>query len=578
LSEIRATAIFAHADLRRGRVRKAMEVSLAALDRAGRERFPTARAHEFFNVLLLAAQSDEEWHSARAAAEALAGAATAAEFRDLQFTNTATWAQMAIRCGDADEADTLYRRALDYYSSLAPIVGRAWIEIGFADASGDESRLIRVEDELENISDASIWVPYQRVRAQIALGKGRFEDARARLNRIALWMENPEKPEPAPSHRWRAEFRAAEQVQLELLARQARLGEALEAMERWRRMEDRTRTRILPAFANRDATPLVFAFAKVGSRLAAWRIDGSRTDFRWTPAELGGTVRMVHRWRRLLASPASSVGEIAAAGSYLQAALFGGWLAELPAGYPVLIQSEGTLCNLAFSALPGLRGHPIAVTSFAIPSAMAAASPVQRPERPQRLLLLDGSSVAPAWTPDLPLLPAARREIESIRALSSVRVEVIDGAVASPEQVSDALARASSVHFAGHSTATASGAALALTSEGTYDVSAFPSVMPPSVVLSACSTGYRAAEDQSDIGSPESLASAFLEKGSAEVIASLWDVDSGATEAFMRSYYHHLRLSGDSGSALQAAAEDLRHSSRFSHPYYWAAFTKFVRK
>ena len=164
--------------------------------------------------------------------------------------------------------------------------------------------------------------------------------------------------------------------------------------------------------------------------------------------------------------------------------------ADLPPRRAVLIQSEGTLSNLAFSALSGFRGHPVAVTSFSLSrSEKAIPSP-----RPEHLLLLDGSRVIPSWvghlTPDLTPLPGAGRELDSIRELSPQSVEVVDGASVSPEQLSDAH----------------------------------------------------------------------------------------ATEVFMRSYYAHLRALRDSGAALEAAEEDLRQSTGFSHPYYWASFTKFVRQ
>jgi CHAT domain-containing protein len=189
---------------------------------------------------------------------------------------------------------------------------------------------------------------------------------------------------------------------------------------------------------------------------------------------------------------------------------------------------------------------------------------------------LDGTRVTPSWETDLIPLPGAGREIQAIRELAWTPTELVDGASATPEQLAAALARTTWVHFAGHTISSSAGITLALTSKGLLDLASIP-VIPASIVLSACSSGRRDQED-TDLGSPESLASSFLEKGSREVIASLWDVDSGATEVFMRRFYSHLHATLDSGSALALAQEDLRRSGRFSHPYYWAGFTRFVRE
>jgi CHAT domain-containing protein len=59
------------------------------------------------------------------------------------------------------------------------------------------------------------------------------------------------------------------------------------------------------------------------------------------------------------------------------------------------------------------------------------------------------------------------------------------------------------------------------------------------------------------------------------VTASRWNVDSVATTGFMLSFYDSLLSGHTVDSALQLAARDVRASSAWTHPYYWAAFGVF---
>jgi tetratricopeptide (TPR) repeat protein len=570
VSEVRSAALAAHCDLRFGRIRAAAQRATDALAQITANRLPAARMHEFFNILLIASQLTESWHAARAAAHAMTETAHAVGFRDVEFANTISWAQLAMRCGDPSQAADLYRQALNYYATLAPNNDRAWAEIGFAELTGDESRLSRVERDLETVPDAILWVPYQRVRARLAMNEGRFAEAHARLDKIKTWMQGRE---PQPGYRWQGEFRKAAEVLFDLLAREGRLQDSFDTLQQWRLAEESTRTHLRRPAHVADQWAIVFAFAPVGKRLATWRRSGSSIEFRWAIHDRNEIERLARCYRRLLESPDSSLDEIAYFGNRLKAALFGGWMESMSTAQPILIQAEGELANIAFSALPGMAGRPIALTPFAIqehplPNTVSAL---------RTALLIDGSSVRPAWAPDLPPLPSAQREIIEIRNLMPGSSEIVEGGDVSPVELASKLEKVQLLHFAGHALSTADGVSLALTRDGILDLSGMNEPLPPTIVLSACSTGRNTAREV-DTGRPDSLATAFLLKGSAEVIASLWDVDSQSSEAMMKSFYSHLRSEGDTGDALQLAANELRRSAAFAHPYYWAAFTRFIRQ
>lgn len=76
--------------------------------------------------------------------------------------------------------------------------------------------------------------------------------------------------------------------------------------------------------------------------------------------------------------------------------------------------------------------------------------------------------------------------------------------------------------------------------------------------------------------SPLSLAQAFLAKGTRQVIASYWAVDSEASAVFSTAFYRSLRTSGDASRALLDARKVLRNNPLYRHPYYWAVYARLV--
>ena len=71
------------------------------------------------------------------------------------------------------------------------------------------------------------------------------------------------------------------------------------------------------------------------------------------------------------------------------------------------------------------------------------------------------------------------------------------------------------------------------------------------------------------------LTRAFLQAGSASVLATLWQVDDRSTVDLMKDFYTHLEdtgVQGDKAVALARAQRALRASEDYRHPYYWAPF------
>jgi CHAT domain-containing protein len=90
------------------------------------------------------------------------------------------------------------------------------------------------------------------------------------------------------------------------------------------------------------------------------------------------------------------------------------------------------------------------------------------------------------------------------------------------------------------------------------------------VGLSACDTALGR-----DIGGEGlvGLVRGFMYAGATRVMASLWSVDDEVTAQLMAHFYQHLEQEGLSpAAALRAAQIEIRKESRWSAPYYWAAF------
>jgi tetratricopeptide (TPR) repeat protein len=91
----------------------------------------------------------------------------------------------------------------------------------------------------------------------------------------------------------------------------------------------------------------------------------------------------------------------------------------------------------------------------------------------------------------------------------------------------------------------------------------------PLAVLSGCSSaGGQALSGEGMLG----LTGAFLAAGSQAVVASLWDVDDGATSLLMDRFYRELADGRTVAGALAAARQALAGDPATAAPCYWAGF------
>ena len=269
------------------------------------------------------------------------------------------------------------------------------------------------------------------------------------------------------------------------------------------------------------------------------------------------------------------------------------WAAD--PGQPLLLQHAET--SVIPSALFLMQVHAGASTHSETPRITLIGDPVFRVADWQRECTeTDTAQVASkplnrtlsAWTESLPRLPGTRSEVIGIARLAhesrpGSRVETLVGCAAVPS----ALRRAAGtdidlLHIATHARIDAQRprlSALALTPESPHDgpASTFGlldilglKLNSKLVVLSACETSRGRLLPGEGVLGP---AQAFLQAGSAAVLASYWRVDDQVTSAFMQRFYKYLLVDRLSASAALRKAQ--LESAAAGKSYEWAAFSLY---
>jgi CHAT domain-containing protein len=180
----------------------------------------------------------------------------------------------------------------------------------------------------------------------------------------------------------------------------------------------------------------------------------------------------------------------------------------------------------------------------------------------------------------LPRLRFSRTEADAIVALAGDggAVRAVDFAANRDALLGGDVAKARIVHLATHGIVNShepelSGLVLSLVDEKGASREGFLRLRELDaelVVLSACQTALgREIRGEGLIG----LTRGFMHAGAPRVISSLWRVDDRATAELMKRLYGAiLRDRLPPAAALRAAQSSMARDTRWSSPYYWAAF------
>jgi CHAT domain-containing protein len=183
-------------------------------------------------------------------------------------------------------------------------------------------------------------------------------------------------------------------------------------------------------------------------------------------------------------------------------------------------------------------------------------------------VLILGNPMANGWMS----LPDAEQEARVI-ATFFPRSQLLLERDASNVNLDLAIGQSDVFHFAGHATATVRSIGLITgTKEPLRSFDGARKGRCELVVLSACDTsrGTIGLFDDED-----SLVRRLMVAHVPEVIASRWSVNSEATSDLMTTFYRQLLAGQPVAASLAFAARSVRAQPKFSHPYYWAAFSAF---
>lgn len=299
-------------------------------------------------------------------------------------------------------------------------------------------------------------------------------------------------------------------------------------------------------------------------------------------------------------------GRFARQSAELSTLLLGPFREKLSRTRRLLIVPDGALNYVPFAALP-LPGRATPLISeieiVRAPSAstVAALRTAETSIVPRRLAIAVADPVFDAGDPRSTLRPAADSslsrgsagygrlrfsavEAENLASFDPARSRVLSGFEANRAAIlSGALRGYRIVHFATHAEIDNSRPALSrivlsgLDDHGRnidgslrlfeiYDLRLDAGL----VVLSACRSALgREVRGEGLLG----LTRGFLYAGASSVVASLWDVEDRSTATLMREFYSNLIVRKlNPAAALRAAQRTMAADTRWSHPYYWAAF------
>jgi CHAT domain-containing protein/tetratricopeptide (TPR) repeat protein len=182
-------------------------------------------------------------------------------------------------------------------------------------------------------------------------------------------------------------------------------------------------------------------------------------------------------------------------------------------------------------------------------------------------------------------LPSTREEVRALTALFRGKSVGYLGEDATEERAKRAAGEARYLHFACHGLLNEavpldSALVLSIPTENRKETEngilqaweIFDSVRTSAdlVTLSACETAQgKEVGGEGLIG----LTRAFQFAGARSVVGSLWSVSDESTALLMTHFYGALKKGLPKDRALQHAQQMMIRNSRFSHPFYWAAFT-----
>jgi CHAT domain-containing protein len=249
----------------------------------------------------------------------------------------------------------------------------------------------------------------------------------------------------------------------------------------------------------------------------------------------------------------------------------------------VIISPAGALHAMSFAALMEShtqhRGSRYFIEKYDVSYVQSATQLVGRTDRrarPTRFL---------AVVPDRATLRFAEKEARTIPSDMFAQRTLLMDEDATCSRVLDEISRHHLIHIAAHGKAMMQAplhSYIQLAGCKLQLIEILNRNLPPvTIILSACETGLAAGMtgDLSRGNVVVSFPIAFLSAGARSVVSPMWLLHDEATFNFMSGFYRHLsKLHSTRRPLVSALARAQREfineeqTSRYAHPFYWAAF------
>jgi len=558
--------------------------TLAKIDSGG---FPLRRSYDFHVMVMKAAMALDLPHTAHSAAWSMGSVGRGTGAPLMEMIGDSNRARFAFDLNHEDEASQAYAAAQAAFRKLGetPTARIYWrvARAGWLEIHGERQELYEMLREAhgeESSERENLYFNRQLIAAlcRLELRLGNYREVEDLAESFWKDVTHAALEKPGPLRTYLPEIDSVTRSLTTARILAGRPDEALNSWRRFVRLHERLLggTKSITSASASSAGTAFLTVAALDNKAALWLRTSHGTRFQWASDSYSGLVDRVRLLRRLASLESTAEQRIAEEARQVYSILFPSGLSGINRVY---IAVAGELRSLPLSTfLYSDEGRDVVFSFLPFGGSAPAASPKSDRVGIIAATVFDRNLGA---LPDL--LPSLEKEVEAVGSVYQNR-SLLQGAHATAKAVHAAAVAPGVLHFAGHSIPWRGGVGLVVAPDaadqsadgraGIWVVTG-PTVMRSDlVVFSAC----RSAEFN-DTGSvqPGQLAEAALLAGAGEVVATLWNVDSTATAAWMRSFYEHLGTGRSPAEAVRMASLNMRSQVNWRHPRYWAAFADYER-
>lgn len=601
---LRALGFEAELNMDEGRLRESWVSNVSGLDSFWRGSFSSERAYQFYADLESAAELSSQWHlSALFAGEMLKMLAETNREELVaiaHFELGTILGHLALNQESEKEISLSYNLlshlpptpATELYKSSCEIL-LAMLEAHRGSMEAARNHLGRVGVDVGRLDNFDLQLDYLSASGLIARLSGDSKEEERALSGIVSVAKRGLGALHSERDRWDWDRKVGSAYRRLLELRIARPHDPSELLTDWETYREQSifgvRTyaghhasnvnpnRTLSARLKQLHGAVLLIFAILPEQVVAWVADGQTVREFKIPVTQDLLAKTVKEFYQFCSDPNSPLEKLNESGSRLYHLLLAPLSVGIRARQTVVIQADGILGLIPWSALLAENGRYFGQSRDIINTATLLSVKKQLATHGIGRALVVYPGPVRFEDNQFLALPGAESEADYVAALTPQAI-VLKYGDATAQRVRIELPTSSLFYFAGHAVQREQGGELLVQGVHGGDILGAETLQGLTlshtklVVLSACSTAL--AED--DVShNPNGLVWSFLEAGSNEVVASLWNVDSSATAALMKDFYKFYLQVPSAASALVKAqgASRIRHPGL--HPYYWASFQTF---